>query len=101
MKIEDYLHEGAAAALTSAELAKLLHIEPREVQKHVQAARLRGIPICASNTEPYGLYIAETPEELERYLKSFNRRLKEMNTTVLALGNTHAEMIGQQTIEGA
>lgn len=98
MKIEDYLHEGAAAAITAAELAKLLHIETREVQKHVQAARLRGIPICASNTEPYGLYIAETPEELERYLKSFNRRLKAMNNTGLALGDTLAEMTGQQSL---
>ena len=99
--IEKFIPAGAGAAITAAELAKRLGMKPRELQKHVQAARLRGIPICASNTEPYGLYIAETPEELERYIKSFNHRIKEMNTTVLALGNTHAEMIGQQTIEGA
>jgi len=96
--IEKFIPAGAGAAITAAELAKRLGMKPRELQKHVQAARLRGIPICASNTEPYGLYIAETPEELERYIKSFNHRLKEMNTTVLALGNTHAEMIGQQRL---
>lgn len=96
--IEKFIPAGAGAAITAAELAKRLGMKPRELQKHVQAARLRGIPICASNTEPYGLYIAETPEELERYIKSFNHRIKEMNTTVLALGNTHAEMIGQQRL---
>lgn len=96
--IEKFIPAGAGAAITAAELAKRLGMKPRELQKHVQAARLRGIPICASNTEPYGLYIAETPEELERYIKSFNHRIKEMNTTVLALGNTHAEMTGQQSL---
>lgn len=96
--IEKFIPAGAGAAITAAELAKRLGMKPREVQKHVQAARLRGIPICASNTEPYGLYIAETPEELERYLKSFNRRLKAMNNTGLALGDTLAEMEGQQRL---
>ena len=101
MKIEDYIPKGAGAAVTVGYLAKLLNVDRREVERAIQFARQSGVPICASNAEPFGVFIAETPEELERYLKSFNRRLKEMNTTVLALGNTHAEMIGQQTIEGA
>lgn len=59
------------------------------------------IPVCASNTAPYGLYIADTPDELERYCGSLDRRMKNMAFTRLALGDTLAEMTGQQTIEGA
>ena len=98
MKIEKFIPAGAGAAIKSADLARLLDMEPREVQKHVQNARCAGIPICASNSEPYGLYIAETPEELSRYIESLDRRLKNMSFTRLALGDTLADMSGQQSL---
>ena len=98
MKIEEFVPVGAAAAITAADLARLLDMEPREVQKHVQNARCAGVPICASNSEPYGLYIAETPEELARYLESLDRRLKNMAFTRLALGDTLADMSGQERL---
>ena len=101
MKIEEYIPNGAGAAITAADLAKTLNMEVRELQKHVQAARCAGVPICASNSEPYGLFVAETPEELEQYINSLNRRIKNMTFTSLALRDKLAEMTGQQTIEGA
>lgn len=101
MKIETYIPSGSSAAVTVGYLAKLLNVERREVERAIQFARQSGVPICASNAEPFGVFIAETPEELARYCGSLDRRMKNMAFTRLALGDTLAEMEGQQTIEGA
>lgn len=101
MKIEEYIPNGAGAAITLGDLARLLDIERREVERAIQFARQNGVPICASNSEPFGVFIAETSEELAQYIESLDRRLKNMTITRLALGDMLAEMSGQQTIEGA
>lgn len=84
--ITDYLFIGKENARTGAELAKALRCDPRDIGKAIERARRQGAPICAScDPEQPGYYIAANAEDLQRYCRSLNKRINEIQTTHAAL----------------
>ena len=88
--------------VTAAELAAALGMkDTREITRRVQLERLHGIPICAScDAERPGFYLARNPGELDRYLKSLDRRIRMVSATFKALELALDEWRGQLRLEG-
>ena len=95
MSILDFIPTGSARAVTAAKIAEIMGIDARAVQTLGQSERHRGTAICASCSEPYGLFIAENVEELSIYCDSLERRLRNIFATYSALRNTLDRMTGQ------
>ena len=100
--VSSLLMTGEANALPARELVALLGVKDcREVSKLVERERRAGVPICASvSGEDRGYYLASTPAELERYLRSLDRRLKSIRLTREACQDTLLRMIQQEQIVG-
>ena len=84
--------------MTAAELARALGCIPREVTRQIERERIMGVPICASGQ---GYFLPATVEELERYRRSFDRRLKHITATRRALEDAFLRVTGQTSIWGA
>lgn len=89
------LPQGEEYALTARELAQIANCTPREITRAINRARLDGAPICACGR---GFYFAVTLDELTRYCRAFNRRLRSMRATQEALTDTMNAVTGQQSI---
>ena len=76
--VADLLHHGAAAALSCRDLAALLGWPLREVTRQIQRERAAGAPICANSS---GYYLPANNAELDAYLGSLSRRLREVERT--------------------
>lgn len=99
--VSAFLCYGESNAIPGRDLVKLLGLHDlRELTQMIEKARRNGVPICASCSDPRGYYIAETPEELERYLRSLDRRLSNIRATRSACGDTLRRMNGQEEVEG-
>ena len=86
---------GEDHALTAVELARLLDVSPRSITAAIEKLRRDGHPICASCYTPMGYYIAETREELRRYLMRLNRRISNVQRTRDALAAQAGPMEGR------
>ncbi len=96
------LHHGEANAVPARDLVALLGVkDTREVSKLVERERRAGAPICAAvSGEDRGYYLASTTAELERYLRSLDRRLKNIRLTREAVQATLDRISGQERMEG-
>lgn len=86
-------------AVTAQRLAEMLNASERDITQGIQRLRLSGVPVCASTGESHGYYMTDSPEELDRYIKSLKGRNREIRRTVEALEGTRDRMTGQQRIE--
>lgn len=68
--------------LTGNQLATITGMKKREVEMIIQKERREGFPICATSR---GYYIAETPEELERFCAKLKRQAIEIFKTRQAM----------------
>ena len=91
------LLEGEPNAQTAAEIASMLGITPREVTRQIEQARLMGEPICAGQA---GYFLPTSVEELRRYARAFDRRLRHIKNTRAALEDMIIKASGQTTLEG-
>ena len=100
--VSSLLMTGEANAVPARELVALLGLkDAREVSKLVERERRAGVPICAAvSGEDRGYYLADTPAELERYLRSLDRRLKNIRLTREAVQDTLLRMSQQEQIVG-
>ena len=98
--VSSLLMTGEADALPARELVALLGVKDcREVSKLVERERRAGVPLCASvSGEDRGYYLASTPAELERYLRSLDRRLKNIRLTREAVQETLDRLSGQEVL---
>ena len=82
MSVADYLGRGKDRAITARILCSALGIRHRELTKMIEQERRAGAPICAScDAEQPGYYLADGPGELAAYIKSLDRRIKEVTRT--------------------
>jgi hypothetical protein len=90
------------SALTAAELQALFGLsEPRVVTRQIQRERQAGAPICAvSNGDSRGYYLTDDPDELGRYIRSLDHRVREIRGTQEGLRRTLLLLSGQTAIEG-
>lgn len=83
--IFDVLLTGAENAITARELSQLLDLPIRQVTAAVERERREGRPICSSNSEPCGYYIAADQRELAQFCRRQYQRGGEILKTHAAL----------------
>lgn len=89
----DFLLTGAENALDSRTLAAMMEIDRRSVTQRIERERRRGMPICAAVTgRNRGYFLPASPAELEQYVSSLNRRVKEVSLTLNACTKTLKKM---------
>lgn len=72
------LHRGKDRAITGKDLAQILgETDDRMVRKEIRELIAEGHPIASSTEKPYGYFMADTPEEAEKYLGQLKGRLVE------------------------
>lgn len=99
MRITDYLGYGRENARSARSLADELGIRRRKVTLAIEAARLRGWPICASsNGENGGFYLASCSAELAEYEAQRRYRAKAVARVTDALQVTLDNWNGQLTL---
>ena len=81
MFITDILLTGAENAQSGKELADRLGMTIRDFTEKIAHERRCGHPICASQGENKGYYLAANREEMERYCRSLERREDELRKT--------------------
>ena len=100
-KLTKFLPSGKENAVPGWKLVEILGLKDlRDLTQLVERERRDGSPICASTGAEKGYYLADGPEELEDYLRSLNRRVKNINRTVVHLEDTLSNMTGQQRLGG-
>ena len=98
--IFEILPTGAENAVSGSKLAESLGLELRDVTREIERERQRGVAICAAVAgNDRGYFIAKDAGELALYLRSLNRRIKNVQRTMRALDSALADMCGQQEIE--
>ena len=81
MRLEKIMPVGRSSALTARQLADLLDTDTRTITRGIEAARLRGAPICSSSAA-----------ELEDYLVERERRTRSIQTGTTAMRETLERM---------
>ena len=89
----DFLLTGAENALDSRTLAAMMKVDRRTVTQRIERERRSGMPICAAVTgRNRGYFLPASPAELEQYVSSLNRRVKEVSLTLNACTKTLKKM---------
>lgn len=100
-QVADALPTGAENAIDGQTLAAILGFKTvRELSKQIERERRAGQPICASVSGEHRWYFMGDPNELRLYLRSLDRRLREVRRTRDACEDTLRRMIGQEVLEG-
>lgn len=100
-QVSDVLPHGAANAVDGQTLAAALGFKSvRELSKRIECERRAGQPICAAVSGEHKGYFVGDAEELRLYLRSLDRRLREVRRTRDAVGETLLRMGGQEIMEG-
>ena len=100
-QVSAYLPIGAANAVSGKDLAALLGYKTvRKLSREIELERRSGLPICAANGENKGYFLAASADELERYVKRLNRRIREIRKTHDAVSETLRKLSGQTVLEG-
>ncbi len=79
--IQEILSTGKYNAMTGQYIGDLLGLSLRELVAAVEKERRAGAPICASNAEPYGYYLAADKEEMTSYCRTLQKRAGEIHKT--------------------
>lgn len=99
--VHKFLATGKANAVPGRDLVKLLQLNDlRDLTQLIERERRDGFPICASTGNEKGYYLAADADELEEYIDSLNRRLRNVGRTMTHLEDTLVRMTGQEKIEG-
>lgn len=100
-QVADFLPHGAENAVDGQTLAAALGFKSvRELSKRIERERRAGQPICAAVSGEHRGYFVGDAEELRLYLRSLDRRLREVRRTREACEDTLRRMIGQEVLEG-
>lgn len=75
--IREVLLQGEENAVPAKYLAGILGLrDTRDLTKRIAQERREGAPICATtNSDNPGYFLAGTPAEMEKYIRSLDRRL--------------------------
>lgn len=101
LNVSDFLLCGAENAITGEVLVHTIGLSDlRQLTAIIERERKEGVPICANCCDPRGYYLAGTEAELEAYIKSLDRRLKNIRLTRTACDETLRRMNGQAQLDG-
>lgn len=101
-QVANVLLFGAENAVEGSTLAAVLGFKDRRaLSKQIERERRSGRPICAAVAgNKRGYYLADDPDELQRYIRALDRRIREVRRTRDACTETLRRMTGQETIRG-
>lgn len=101
-QVHELLLQGAENAIEGATLAATLGFKDRRaLSKQIERERRSGQPICASVAgNSRGYYLADDPDEMQRYIRALDRRIREVRKTRDACDLTLQRMTGQETFKG-
>ena len=101
-QVHEVLLQGAGNAIEGATLAAALGFKDRRaLSKEIERERRSGQPICAAVAgNSRGYYLADDPDELQRYIRALDRRIREVRKTRNACALTLQRMTGQEVIGG-
>ena len=101
-QVADVLLFGVENAVDGQTLVTILGYRTlRELSREIQRERAAGHPICAAVAgDRRGYYLAATPDELQRYIKALDRRIRAVRKTRDACGDTLRRMSGQEAMQG-
>ena len=83
MGIADFLPLGAENGIPLRHLIQLTGIPSRDLRRRIQAERLMGVPILSDCQ--HGYFLAETPREVDAFVKSMRRRAGEITRVAEAV----------------
>ena len=100
--IHELLRYGKENAIRGKALAEVLGLpDIRAITQIVERERRDGISICATtNSQNPGYFLPKSPEEMAAYIKSLNRRLRNVRRTMISCEDTLCRMTGQERLEG-
>lgn len=98
MSIVDFIPVGRENALSARQLAEMLDTQTRVVTRSIEAARRRGVPICARSDAEGGYYRPRDADELSAYLARRNHRARTVARATMAMTDTLDAMRGQQCL---
>lgn len=85
MKLLDCIPTGAGNAVPAEELCKRAGFSSvRSMQRAIHRLRETGKLICSSTEPPMGYYIAATPQEAARFIRSMESRRREIGRAIRA-----------------
>lgn len=95
--LSDVLLHGKENAIPGRDLVSVLGLKDlRELTQLVERERKEGSPICATtDAKKPGYYITDDPTELAAYIKSLDRRIKNVGETRQRMEETLLGMTGQ------
>lgn len=101
-QVHEVLLRGAENAIEGATLAAAIGFKDRRaLSKEIERERRSGQPICAAVAgNSRGYYLTDDPDELQRYIRALDRRIREVRKTRDACGETLRRMTGQETMQG-
>lgn len=100
-QVSDVLPHGAENAVDGQTLAAALGFKSvRELSKRIERERRAGQPICAAVSGEHRGYFMGDTDELRLYLRSLDRRLREVRRTRDACEDTLRRMTGQEVLRG-
>ena len=80
--IKEILFEGRENARTGRELSNALALNIRDLTELISRERREGAPICASmDARRPGYFLAADREELARYCRTLEHRIRELEET--------------------
>lgn len=95
-RILSFLGNGPENARTARELSRLSGLTPRQITRIIEAARKKGVPICAATTKPNpGYYLTDDPAVLARYIRALDSRLQTIRNTRESQADTLDGLSGQ------
>jgi hypothetical protein len=95
-------HKGARNAISIAELTAKTKLDARQVKEQVRTLVVDfGVKICGSRVQPYGYYIATSPEEIDAGIRTLHGEGVSLFRRIRALGGDQVvkEILGQIPID--
>lgn len=101
-QVANVLLFGAENAVEGSTLAAVLGFKDRRaLSKQIERERRSGQPICASVAgSKRGYFLTDDPDELQRYIRALDRRIREVRRTRDACTETLRRMTGQEIVKG-
>ena len=81
--ILDYIPKGKKNAISNRELQTITHLDRRDIQRCIRAARLKGVLICGFGGRNGGYFIPETIEEIIEYVRTAKKVINSIIESLL------------------